>query len=129
MRTATTIAQSVVRIAGLLQLGLGIIIWTGTDAVIPVHVAVGTVLIVSLWVLAYIAGQNGVDRRLVGLAAVWGLITPIYGLFHELILPGGAHVVIQVLHLLVGFVAIGLSETLAARIKGALAPSLQQPAP
>jgi hypothetical protein len=128
MRTATTVAQYAVRIAGVLQLGLGIIIWTGTDAVIPVHVIVGSVLVLSLWVLAYIGSQAGVDRRLVGLAVLWGLITPLYGLYHELILPGDAHIVIQALHLLVGFVAIGLSEMLSARIKRALATTAQQPA-
>src|SRR5436305_804082 len=95
MRTATMVAQNAVRIAGVLQLVLGTIIWTGTDAVIPVHVIVGSVLVLSLWALAYIGNQLGVDRRLVGLAVVWGLITPLYGLYHELILPGDAHIVIQ----------------------------------
>ena len=45
---------------------------------------------------------------LVALAAVWGLIVPILGVMQTQLLPGGAHWVIEVIHLLVGLVAIGL---------------------
>jgi hypothetical protein len=128
MRVATTIAQTIVRIAGLIMITLGILIWTGNDAVIPAHIAVGVVLILSLWALAFLGMEAGVDRRLVVLAIVWGFITPLLGLVQGLLLVGSAHVLIQVLHLLGGLAAIGLAENLAARIKRTReAPQLQQP--
>lgn len=126
MRTATIIAQTIVRIAGLIMILLGIVIWTGNDSVIPVHIAVGVVLVLSLWVLAFLGMRAGVDWRFVALAFVWGLITPALGLTQEMLLKGDAHIVIQAIHLLVGLAAIGQAENLATRIKHNLNPALQQ---
>jgi hypothetical protein len=126
MRIATTIAQTIVRIAGLIMITLGVLIWTGNEAVIPVHIAVGVVLILSLWVLAFLGMEAGVGRRFVVLAIAWGFITPLLGLTQGLILVGDAHVLIQVLHLLVGLGAIGQAENLARRIKRTLTPALRQ---
>jgi hypothetical protein len=54
---------------------------------------------------------------LVALAIAWGFVVPVLGLLQGELLPGGSHWVVQVLHLLVGLIAIGLAESLAARIK------------
>jgi hypothetical protein len=83
-----------------------------------VRVEVGFVLVFSLWTLAVLAARAGVHPGLVALAIVWGFIVPVLGLTQERLLPGDAHWVIQVLHLLVGLGAIGQAEGLAARIKG-----------
>lgn len=117
MKRAATIAQIVVRIAGLLMIILGIVIWTGNDNVIPVHVAVGVVLVLSLWTLAYLGLQSGASKGVVALAFVWGLIMPLLGLTQENILPEDGHLIIQVLHVLIGLGAIGQAENLAARVK------------
>jgi hypothetical protein len=52
----------------------------------------------------------------VALAIAWGLVVPILGLSQDGLLPGPAHWVIQVLHLLVGLAAIGLAEALSVRL-------------
>ena len=56
------------------------------------------------------------------LAALWGLIVPIVGLTQRELVPGSAHWVIQVIHLLLGIGLIALAENLATRAKAGLAP-------
>jgi hypothetical protein len=119
MKIATTVFQTLVRLSGLILISLGVLFWTGHAlTLIPVHMLVGFVLVFSLWALAVLAARAGVHASLVALAIVWGFVVPILGLTQDRLLPGDAHWVIQVLHLLVGLGAIGQAEGLAARIKG-----------
>jgi hypothetical protein len=127
MRTAATVAQMLVRITGLIQIVLGILFWTGNAlALVPLHLLSGLILVLSLWTLAFIAARSGVQPGFVALVFVWGLLLPVFGLTQAQMLVGGAHWVIQVLHLLVGLAAIGQGEGLAARIKRSAAPAVQQ---
>jgi len=127
MKMATTIAHNLVRVTGLIQIVLGLLIWTfDADNLIPVHITVGLVLVLSLWTLAFLAAEAGVSRGLVILAIFWGFLAPILGLTQGQLLVGAAHWVIQIVHLLVGVGAIGLAETLAARIKRTPGPALQE---
>ena len=126
MYTATTIGLWVLRITGLIQIVLGLLFWTNNAfSLIPIHILVGFVLVLALWALAILAGLAGVSRRPVVLALVWGLIVPIFGLTQSQILPGPAHWVIEVLHLLVGLAAIGLGARLTRLIGQARMPALQ----
>jgi hypothetical protein len=121
MKTATTVAQMLVRLTGLIQIVLGVLFWTdNARSLVPVHMLVGLVLVLALWTLAGLAARAGVNPGLVALAIVWGLIVPILGVTQTSLLPGAAHWTIQVLHLLLGLGAIGQAEALAARIKGRL---------
>jgi len=118
MKTATIVAQMLVRFCGIILIILGVLFWTGNDlSLVPIHMLLGFVLVLALWVLAGLAAAAGVQPGFVALAIVWGLIVPILGLTQTRLLPGDAHVVIQVVHLLVGLGAIGQAEGLAARIK------------
>jgi hypothetical protein len=121
MKTATTVFQWLVRLTGLIQIVLGVFIWTGNaDALIPVHIVSGSVLVLALLGLAVLAARAGVPPGFVALASVWAVIVLILGLTQERLLPGSAHWVIQVLHLLLGLGAIGQAENLARRIKGTI---------
>ncbi|MFL5806891.1 MAG: hypothetical protein ACJ8CR_34825 [Roseiflexaceae bacterium] len=125
MKTATTIAQMLLRLAGLIAIVLGLLFWTGNFLQLrTIHMLAGFVVVLSLWTLAGLAARAGVQIGLVALAIVWGLIVLILGMTQTQLLPGSAHWVIQVLHLLLGLGAIGQGEGLAARIKRArtLAP-------
>jgi hypothetical protein len=111
-------ARMGIRITGALQLILGIIIWiSGADSLTGIHIVIGLLLIICLWVLAYGGARNGVNPGLVATAVIWGLITPALGLAQENIANGSGHWLIQVAHLLVGIVAIGLGEMLGAGIE------------
>src|SRR4028118_2140938 len=111
MKTATTVAHTLVILAGLTAIVLGVLFWTGNAyALIPVHVLVGLLLVFSLWTLAFLAARAGVNRGLVTLAVVWGLIVPLLGLTQGQLLPGDYHWVVKVVHLLVGRGAMGRGE-------------------
>jgi hypothetical protein len=126
MKTAATVAQMLVRIIGLILIVLGVLFWTGNALIlIPVHMLLGVALVLLLWALAVLAALSGVHWGLVALAIVWGLIVPILGLTQSQLLPGDAHWVIRVLHLLVGLGAMGQAEGLAARVKRARTLALQ----
>jgi hypothetical protein len=120
MRTTATVAQMLVRACGLVLIVLGILFWTGGAlALVPVHMLLGLVLVLSLWTLAFIGARSGLPPGLVVAAFLWGLVVPIFGVTQDQLLTGGGHWLIRVLHLLAGLVAIGLAEGLGARIKRA----------
>jgi hypothetical protein len=73
---------------------------------------IGFVLVIALWIMAGLAARAGVNPGLVALAVVWGLIVPALGMTQVRLLPGDLHWIIQVIHLLVGLIAIGLGERL-----------------
>lgn len=118
MRTTATVAQWLVRITGLIQIVLGLVFWSGNQlALVPVHMLVGLVLVLSLWALAFIGARFAVQPGLVAIAFVWGLVVVILGVTQDQILTTGPHWLVQVLHLLVGLAAIGQAEGLGRRIR------------
>jgi hypothetical protein len=118
MKTATTVAQMTVRLMGLILIVLGILFWTGHAlTLVPVHMLAGLLLVLALWTLAFLGARAGVPTGLVVLAALWGLLVLVLGVTQGQILTTGPHWLVQILHLLVGVAAIGLAETLGARIK------------
>jgi hypothetical protein len=124
MKTATTVTLALFRLCGLVALVLGLLFWTGNArSLLAVHMLVGIVLVLALWVLAGLAARAGVHPGFVALAVVWGIVVPALGIMQTRLLPGAAHWVIQVLHLLVGIVAMGLGQGLATRIERLRAPA------
>jgi hypothetical protein len=113
MSPAVKAIQLTIRIAGSLQLILGVLVWTGRlNVLLFVHIMIGMVLVLGLWILAGLASRAGVKPGWVGLLIIWGLVMLFLGLTQALLLTGSAHWIIQVLHLLVGVGAIGLAEML-----------------
>ncbi|MDD5370877.1 MAG: hypothetical protein PHQ40_17485, partial [Anaerolineaceae bacterium] len=99
------------------QIALGVLIWLGIGVtLVPVHMLVGTLLVVSLWVLALVAWRLGVPTGLPLVAFLWGILVVVLGVTQGGLLPGQAHWVVRVVHLLVGLGAIGQAERLASRI-------------
>lgn len=118
MKTATTVLQVLVRIIGPILIVLGVSFWTGSaDALIPVHMLLGITLVLLLWTLAILGAVAKAQPVLVTVALAWGVVVPILGIAQLQLLPGSMHWIIQMVHLLVGLVAIGLAETLARQIK------------
>lgn len=125
MKTAITTLQWLIRLTGLIQIVLGLTFWIGyAFNLIPLHMLVGSVLILALWVLAVLVWRTGVNLGFVVLAIVWGVITLALGMTQTQLLPGAFHWVIEVLHMVVGLAAMGLGDRLAQMSKHSLTPAL-----
>lgn len=115
------ITVNVLRASALLALILGVLNWVGLfpDSLIAIHMILGIIVVLSLWVLGgAIATTPGGIGLAIG-AFVLGLITFILGLTQKQLLPdpNSAHWVIQVVHLLLGLSAIGMGEAIAGRYR------------
>ena len=122
MKITTVVLVNLVRLLGLILIGLGITFWSGHSLeLIPVHMRMGEVLVLLLWILAGIGVRAGVKPALSLVAIVYGVFVVGFGMRMGTFLPGSAHTVIRVLHLLLGLGAMGLAESLAAKIKRGLA--------
>jgi hypothetical protein len=123
MRSTVTAIQMAIRVLGVVQLVLGVAFWTGNAlGLVDLHQFLGILLVLGLWTQAALAHRAGVPGGLVAGAAVYGLLVPVVGLTQRDVLPGGAHWVIQVIHLLLGLGLLALAENLATRAKARLAP-------
>ncbi len=118
-------ARMTVRVVGLAMLVLGLVVWTGSAAgLVPVHILLGVGLVLALWTVAVLALQAGARPALPAIAIAWGALAAAFGLAHAQILPDNSlHVAIQVAHLVVGLVAIGLAEALGAAATRTGAPA------
>jgi hypothetical protein len=104
-----------VRATGLTLIALGLLIWADVGGgVRSIHILIGIVLVVSLAATAALALRAGVRPILPAIAVGWGLLTIAFGLTQAQLLPGDLHLVVEVAHLLVGLVAMGLGEVLVA---------------
>ena len=115
------IMVNVLRASALLALIFGILSWVGVlpDSLIGIHMLLGIIVVLSLWILG---GAIAMTPGGIGLAIgafVLGLITLGLGLTQKQILPdpNSAHVVIQIVHLLIGLSAIGMGEAISGRYK------------
>jgi hypothetical protein len=110
----TLVTQILARLILVIQVVLGVLFWTGNaSSLVIVHIAVGLVLVLDLWAAIALGLRAGAPVGLAALALVWSIGMPIFGLIQAGLLPGSAHVVIRILHLLVGVAAVGLVEALA----------------
>ena len=101
------------RIAVAFQVIVGIGFWTGHWAGLRnLHMAVGALFVLALWVLAGMALSQHRAQRLAAFALVWGVIVLGLGMVQQGILIGDLHWIIRVLHLVVGIAAMPIAERL-----------------
>jgi len=101
------------RAAMAVQVILGIGFWTGHWAnLVNVHMAIGSLFVIALWVIAGIASAHGRPGRLVAFGFVWGVIVLALGMTQQGILVGDLHWIIRVLHLAIGIAAMPIAERL-----------------
>ncbi|HET8913458.1 MAG TPA: hypothetical protein VFN23_18445 [Ktedonobacteraceae bacterium] len=112
------ITSMVLRIAGVLALIFGLLSWFGVDAIpIGIHMLLGLIVVISLWVMAFFAFRIPGGMGLAIGAIVLGILVLALGLTQTSLLPGSAHWVIQVIHLLFGLGAIGMGEMISGRAR------------
>jgi hypothetical protein len=122
MKIATMVIQNAVRVLGLILLVLGFMFWSGRNFdLIPVHMRLGEILVSLLWIISAMGLRAGVKPGMVLGAMFYGLIVVAFAMRMGGFLPGGAHEVIRIVHLLFGLGAMGLVEMIGAKIKRGIA--------
>ena len=118
MRLVLTSAQMLVRITGVLQLILGLLIWAeNMFNLVGIHTLIGLVFVLSLWVLAAVSTRAGVPTTQAAGVIILGLIALVFGMVQTSLLPGSLHWIIQILHLLIGMAAVASGETIGGRVR------------
>jgi len=101
------------RLAMAVQVILGIAFWTGRwIGLVNVHMAVGVLFVLALWVIA--VGAIGQHKGLAAFGLLWGVVIIALGMTQQQILVGDLHWVVRVLHLVVGVAAMPIAERLIA---------------
>lgn len=115
------IASVVLRVCALVALALGILFWTGNPFAgwRDIHMTAGILLVLALWVIAFarITQPGGIGGALA--AVIVGVALAAVGMTQARLLPGANHWIIQVVHLALALLAVGLGEMLAGRAKKA----------
>ena len=111
------VARSLISLFGIALVVLGLLFWSGHAlSQLPLHMLLGGLFVISLWVLAALGFAVPGARGLAFIVLVWSLILPALGVSQVRLLPGSDHWVIQATHLLVGLIAMGLGHALARRL-------------
>src|SRR5260370_26947577 len=109
MRGLIITLQMLVRILFLALVGLGIAFWTGNAlGFIQLHMALGVALVVCLWTMSIAAMTARVPTGMAVSGIVLGIVVIALGATQMSLLTGSLHWLVEVGHLLVGMVAIGL---------------------
>jgi hypothetical protein len=113
------IASVVLSFAGLLALILGLLVWTNHGlSLIQMHMLLGLLAVGALWVIAIgQAFSRGGSWFIAASALVVGAAMIAVGLTQSGLMPGAFHWLIQVLHLVLGLLVIGLGHIGAARYR------------
>ena len=113
------IASAVLSLAGLLALILGLLYWTGTALyLLQMHMLLGLLAVGALWVIgigqAFSKAGNWV---IAAYALVVGAVTIVIGVIQSSLMVGEFHWVIQIIHLVLGLLTIGMGHMGAARYR------------
>ena len=94
------------------QVILGLLIWFGNISFTQIHIALGSIFVLDLWLLAVIALFALSARGLSLFSLLLGGVIMWLGVAQRTMLVGSAHWAVQVVHLLLGVSAMGLIEPL-----------------
>jgi hypothetical protein len=106
----------VARLDLLVALILGVVLWTGSPGLLNIHIITGFILTLALLLIGLVGFLARVPPALPIVAIAWAILLPYVGFAQLKLLPGASHIVIQVIHLLVGICALGVVEALCAKI-------------
>jgi hypothetical protein len=115
------IATAVLSLAGLLALISGLLFWTGTALnLMTLHMLLGFLAVGALWVIgvAQAFAQRG-SWIIAGCALVLGAVMIVVGMMQSSLMIDKFHWIVQVTHLVLGLLTIGLGHMAAARYRKA----------
>jgi hypothetical protein len=105
------------RLIGVIALILGIVLWTGSIGLLRVHIFIGFIMSITMLLFGLVGFFARVKPGLPFIAVVWAVLLPYIGFAQFKLFPGANHIIIQLIHLLIGICAVGITEALAAKIK------------
>ena len=111
------IASAVLTLAGLLALISGLLFWTGTALnLLALHMLLGFLAVGALWVIGFaqVFAPRG-SWIIAASALIIGAAMIVIGMTQSSLLVGEFHWVIQVIHLALGLLTIGIGHLAAAR--------------
>lgn len=116
------IALIVLNLAGFLALITGLLFWTGTALnLVSLHMLLGFLTVGALWTIGI--GQaldKGGSWIIAVLALALGAVAGYFGMIQSSLSAGEIHWVIEVSHLSLGLLTIGLGHMAAARHRKSL---------
>ncbi|MCX6049188.1 MAG: hypothetical protein NT075_29155 [Chloroflexi bacterium] len=107
------------RLCGFLALLLGLLFWVGIARnLLQLHLLFGLLVTLLLWLVGIDQVVAETGNRVIGIGLfVLGLFLPVVGIFQASILVGPMHWVIQLIHLLLGVMAIGIGQVSVTRAR------------
>ena len=115
------IASAVLTLAGLLALISGVMFWTGTALnLMALHMLLGFLAVGALWVIGVAQAFSPRGSWLIAACALMvGAVMIAIGTMQSSLLPGEFHWIIQLIHLALGLLTIGIGHMAAARYRKA----------
>lgn len=112
------IASWVVRLGGLVMIVLGLLFWTGNaTGLVNEHMLLGIIVVLALWILAIVGMQKGLGVGLTLGALLTGVVVLIVGMTQTRLMPGSSHIIIEVVHFLLGLLLISFGEIITGRLR------------
>lgn len=104
------------RLLAAVQIVLGIGFWNGYwYSLVKVHMAVGSIFVLTLWAIAILALAGRRSTRLAAAAIVWGLVVAWFGMAQRGLMIGDYHWIIRILHLVIAMASMPFAERLTAK--------------
>jgi hypothetical protein len=117
MDTSARVLNLLIRALGAGALALGIAFWSGyARSLTQLHMVLGLGLVLSVWVLSWIAWRKTGRVGLALLGAACGIVSLPFGVAQAAILPGALHWVVELAHLALGVIMIGVGSRLAVAV-------------
>jgi hypothetical protein len=112
MRNFVKALLMLARVLVAAQVILGLLIWFGRISLTQVHIALGSIFVLDLWVLGLIALFALSARGLSLFTLLLGGVIMWLGVAQRTLFLGDLHWTVRVVHLLLGVSAMGLAEPL-----------------
>jgi hypothetical protein len=119
MMTATIVLRWVARLTGLLQIVVGLALWSGNLLqLLQLHILDGLIFTLALLAIVILAAIARVALGPVLLGLVLVIVVPVLGMTQATLLngPGDPHLIVQLAHVAIGVGAIALADRLAGAI-------------
>jgi hypothetical protein len=121
------ITSMVLSLAGLLALVLGLFFWTGSAMnLLSLHMLLGLLAVCALWIIGVAQALLPSGSWMIAAATIIvGGLMIVLGLIQTSLMVGDFHWLVQIIHLLLGLLTIGMGHMAAARARKTSSPQRQ----